>query len=206
MSYPIIIPTNIQYHSCHFTLLLKLCWDRDDVSDLFGYPSTGLNTPPTPHPPSLDSKVQVTQHHGGEERRTFTFSLGVFLRVIFRGQKSLSFSPQPNPFSKPRVLKEKMGKKKRVTCGIFVEQPGILELFCCLNVQGYQVGFCNAPIYVGVPRMEPCEKLWHGHPSKTGHRSQKNCVQKAVNENISLYVPGYINPYYWVDFPIPYAC
>lgn len=135
-------------------------------------------------------------------------ALEVFTRFFDWQKNHKFFTPNPTRYPTHRSEGED-GQEKRMTCGSFVEKlekPAILELFCCLNVQGYQVGFCNAPIYVGVSTMEPCEKLWHGHPSKTGHRSQKNCVQKAVNENISLYVPEYINPYYWVDFPIPYGC
>ena len=58
---------------------------------------------------------------------------------------------------------------------------------------------------LGYPEWNPARSCGMVIPQRQVTAVKKKCVQKAVNENISLYVPGYINPYYWVDFPIPYG-
>lgn len=116
-----IIPTDIS-HITHvkITLLLKLCWLLGWCLWLVWIPIhwiSGSNTPPTPHPPSLKlSKAQVTQHHGGEERRTFTFSLGVFLRVRSMGINHKFFTTKPNPLATHRSEGED-GQEK--TCDVW---------------------------------------------------------------------------------------
>ena len=104
------------------TILLKLCWDRDDVFWRVWIPIHWIQY-------STDSTSTVTLDFKSPSNATpwqrgakdFHLQPWKFLRDFSIGKKIISFSHQTQPVTQPTGLKEKMGKKNVWHVGVLLK-------------------------------------------------------------------------------------